>query len=102
MPVSSRTSRWAACSAVSPASMWPLGSASTLLPSDARLRGTIATICSPRTTTPPAERSSARGGGALGASEDILLERLRVVHDQPAAALRDDARALEHGEEPAR
>src|SRR3954468_23260762 len=90
MPVSSRTSRCAAASSVSPDSGWPLGRASVRRPSGPGLRGTIATISSPRTTTPPAETSRL---------EDIPLQRARVVHGQLAAALRDDPRALERGQE---
>src|ERR1700722_12628357 len=108
MPVSSRTSRVAASIGVSPGSTCPLGSASTREPSAARRVGTIVTTSSSRTTTPPAENSRAcaldgrleflAGLGAafalgfldrepfdgfLRGSEDILLQRPRVVDHQP-------------------
>src|SRR5690242_12514956 len=100
MPVSSRTSRWAASRLLSPSSMWPLGSASTRDPSEARRVGTITTSSSPRTSTPPAERSRTTRLLALrrGFLEDILLQRLDVVHREAAAALGDHAGALEHRE----
>src|ERR687886_488035 len=59
-PVSSRTSRSAASAADSRPSGWPLGSASTRLPSAARRVGTITTQRPSRTTTPPAENSESR------------------------------------------
>src|SRR5438105_15419632 len=49
---------------------------------------------SSRTTTPPAENSPPM-------SEDIARERGRVMHGELAPALRQRARALEHGEEAA-
>src|SRR5450755_2851699 len=111
-PVSSRTSRSAACSAVSPGSTWPFGSASTREPSGARRVGTITTTCSPRSTTPPAEISCARGSlrGLPPRSppclppprlEDILLQRLRVVHHQATPPLRNHPSALQHRQEAA-
>src|SRR4051794_12537370 len=97
-PVSSRTSRSAASAGDSPASGWPFGRARTLLPSAARRVGTITMQRPSRTTTPPAENSDAFDG----ISVDVAAERVRVVDGDPAAALRDDARALEDGEEAAR
>src|SRR5215207_5996959 len=88
MPVSSRTSRAAVSSGLSPATGPPLGSPSTRW----RPRGTITITSSPRTTTPPYDVSR---------SVDIALERRRVVHRQPPPPLRDHARPLEHGEEAA-
>src|SRR4051794_23762240 len=95
MPVSSRTSRVAACSSVSPLSGWPLGSASVRWPWGPGLRGTITTTSSPRTTTPPAEISFLDRP-----SEDIPLEGARVVHGELAPALGHDARPLQRGQEP--
>jgi hypothetical protein len=77
----------------------------TELEAAARRVGTIATICasstpSPaRTTTPPAEIS--RAGAPRPRLEDILLQRLRVVHDQAPPSLGDHPRALEHGQKAA-
>src|SRR3954453_16764094 len=88
MPVSSRTSRVAACSSVSPLSGWPFGSANVRWPSGPGLRGTMTTVSSPRTTTPPAEISEFF-------LEDIPLELRGVIHGELAAPLRDDAGALE-------
>src|SRR5271154_4470582 len=121
MPVSSRTSRAAASIGVSPGSTWPLGSASTREPSAARRVGTITATSPSRTTTPPAENSRERSTGRrlpacprlapwprlapfLGLEErleDILLQRLGVVHDQTPAALGDHPCALEHREKAA-
>src|SRR4029077_5801896 len=82
--------------------MSPLGSASTRVPSDARRVGTITTICSPRTTTPPADSSLAGFlRPRLRDLEDILLQRVGIVHDQASAPLRDHAGALEHRQEAA-
>src|ERR671938_205265 len=102
-PVSSRTSHSAALAADSRPSGWPLGSASTRLPSAARRVGTITTQRPSRTTTPPAENSDSApvGIARAPASEDVALQRLRVVDGEAPAALGDDPRALEHGEEPA-
>src|SRR3954449_12370583 len=96
MPVSSATSRAAACSALSPRLGCPLGKASTRLPAASRLTGTITATSSPRTTTPPAENSAGRG------LVDVSLERRRVMHHQLPATLRDDPGPLEHGQKPAR
>src|SRR5918994_712352 len=84
MPVSSRTSRAAVCSVVSPRFMPPLGSPRTRR----RPRGTITTTSSPRTTTPPYD-----------VSVDIALQRAGVVDGEAAAALRDDAGPLQDGQE---
>ena len=65
--------------AVSPGAKCPFGKASTRDPSEARLAGTIASSCSSRTTTPPADTS--RFDAARERLEDILLEGLGVVHD---------------------
>src|ERR1700677_1075459 len=105
MPVSSRTSRSAASRAVSPGSTCPFGRPSTREPSGARRVGTITTTCSsssarsPRTTTPPAEISCAWAPPRR--LEDILLERLQIVHAEPPPALGDHAGALEHCKEAA-
>src|SRR4051812_21595461 len=99
-PVSSRTSRRAAAAGDSSPAGWPLGSASTREPSAARRVGTITMQLSPRTTTPPAETSES-GRAATRPSEDVALERFRVV-DSPAAAARgDDPGPLEVREEAA-
>src|SRR6187551_335066 len=89
MPVSSRTSRAAVSSGVSPSIGPPLGRPSTRL----RPRGTITMTSSPRTTTPPYD---------VSCSVDIAAEGFGVVHDQPPPALRDHSCPLEHREEPAR
>src|SRR5579884_1856519 len=94
-PVSSLTSRAAACAGVSPASGWPFGRPSTRLPRASRLTGTITATSSPRTTTPPAENS-------VSLLIDVALQGLCVVHDEPTALLGDDAGAFEHGQEAAR
>src|ERR1700721_2512867 len=57
----------------------------------------MTTTSSPRTTTPPAENSRLPTG-----SEDVSFERCGVMDCEPATALADDSRALEHGEEAAR
>src|SRR4051812_37760186 len=85
---------------VSPGSTWPLGSATTRRPSAARRTGTITMVSSPRTTTPPAENSRSPAGRRR-LSIDIPAERHRVVDGEPAAALRDDAGALEGRQEAA-
>ena len=59
---------------------WPLGSPTTRRPSAARLTGTITIISSPRTTTPPAENSSA----SLRRLIDVSLQPVRVVDGQLA------------------
>src|SRR5919202_4495312 len=99
-PVSSRTSRSAASAADSRPSGWPFGSARTLLPSAARRVGTITMHSPSRTTTPPAENSDSAPVG-IRPLEDVALERLGIVDDDPAAALGDDPGALEDGEEAA-
>src|SRR5215211_4781157 len=100
-PVSSRTSRSAASAADSAPSGWPLGSASTRLPSAARRVGTMTMQRPSRTTTPPAENSDS-GADGMRPSEDVAVERGGVVDGDPPAALGDDPGALEHGEEAAR
>src|SRR5665213_151081 len=102
-PVSSRTSRTAACSAFSPGSTCPFGSASTREPSGARRVGTITTTRSPRSTTPPAEISCARGAPLrfLRLLEDILLQRLSIVDNQATSPLGDHAGALQYRQEAA-
>src|SRR4051794_38632723 len=99
IPVSSRISRSAASAPLSLPSGWPLGSASTFSPPFARRVGTITTHCPSLTTTPPAENSRSTGGLP---SEDIAPQRLGVVDRELPPSLRDDARALEHGQEAAR
>src|SRR4051794_26208284 len=99
MPVSSRTSRTAVCSGISPRFGPPLGSPVTRLPA-----GVMTSSCPSRTTTPPYEvsvRWPSRCRRSRGESVDIALERVGVVDRQAAAALGDDAGALEHGEEAA-
>src|SRR3954454_1382243 len=98
-PASSRTSRAAASSSLSPGSTCPLGSARTWRPDAVRRVGTMTIVSSPRTTTPPAECSRSRR--RRPSSVDIPLQGDGVVHREPTAALGDDARALQGGEEPA-
>src|SRR3954447_8475315 len=100
-PVSSRTSRSAASAADSRPSGWPFGRARTLLPSAARRVGTITMHSPSRTTTPPAENSDSAPVGISRPLEDVALERLGIVDDDPPAALGDDGGALEDGEEAA-
>src|SRR3954452_18715878 len=78
--------------------MWPLGRATTARPFAARRTGTITIVSSPRTTTPPAENSRLRRPPA---SVDIKPESDRVVDGQEVSPLRDDAGALEGGQEAA-
>src|SRR4051795_934664 len=94
-PVSSLTSRVAACSGVSPGSTCPFGSASTSWPLAPRRVGTTTATRSSSRTTPPAENSRSEGPRL----EDIPPEGLRLEHEDPAPALLDHARPLEHGEE---
>src|SRR5919107_168508 len=94
-PVSSRTSRSAASAADSAPSGWPFGSASTLLPSAARRVGTMTMQRPSRTTTPPAENSES-GVDGMRPSEDVAVERVRVVDRDSPAALGDDPGPLEH------
>src|SRR4051795_2354257 len=93
-PVSSRTSRAAVSSAVSPKRAPPFGSPVTVLPV-----GVITIVSAPRTTTPPYEVSRSSGRCGL---VDISVEGSRVVDRQPAPPLRDHAGALQHREEAAR
>src|SRR3954465_14170100 len=80
--------------------MCPFGNATTRRPSAARRTGTITMVSSPRTTTPPAEDSRSPAGRRRWSIE-IPAERHRVVDGEPAAALRDDAGALERRQEAA-
>src|SRR3954468_21056600 len=93
-PVSSRTSRRAASAADSRPSGWPFGRARTVLPSAARRGGTISMHSPSRPpappTAPPAENSDSAPVGISAPLEDVALERLGIVHDDPSAALRDD------------
>src|SRR5829696_6802064 len=95
MPVSSRTSRPAVSSGVSPRLMPPLGSAVIRR----RPTGVITSTSSPRTATPPYEVSVTFARPRR--SVDIALEGGGIVDGQPAASLRDHPGALEHGEEAA-
>src|SRR4051794_7193022 len=87
-PVSSRTSRVAVSHGGSPACGPPFGSVATC----GRPAGVITSTSSSRTTTPPKDSSC---------SIDIAAQRRGIVHGQAPAALADDARALQHGEEAA-
>src|SRR5215207_843837 len=87
-PVSSRTSRAAVASGRSPVCGPPFGSVAIW----GRPAGVITSTSSPRTTTPPNDRSR---------SVDIAAQRRRVVDGQPPAPLADHPGPLEHGEEAA-
>src|SRR5215207_9844650 len=94
-PVSSRTSRAAVSSAVSPKRAPPFGRPVTGLPA-----GVMMIVSEPRTTTPPKDVSRSSGRRPRR-SVDIAVERVRVVDGEPASPLRDHAGALEHREEAA-
>src|SRR3954447_18989883 len=87
-PVSSRTSRVAVTQGGSPSSAPPFGSVEIC----GRPAGVMTSTWPSRTTTPPNDSSR---------SVDIAAQRRGVVDGEPATALADDARALEHGEEAA-
>ena len=70
------------------------------MPSAARRVGTI-TMHSPSAHDDAAGRELESESDAAGPSEDVALERGRIVDGDAAAALRDDAGALEHREEAA-
>src|SRR4051794_10401839 len=107
MPVSSRTSRAAVSSPVSPGFGPPLGSPVTRVWRGVMTRtSAVRAASSMRTATPPWETSRTTGPRSpprrpSERSVDIPLQRRGIVDHETAAPLGDDARALERGEEPA-